>query len=101
MLFELSIIPLGNSSHISDEIAEAVKLIESSGCRYKLTPTSTCIEGQWDEIMPLIRRCHEQIRQHSPHVLTTITIEDEDGAENKLAANVQSVERAVGHQLVH
>jgi uncharacterized protein (TIGR00106 family) len=91
MLVELSIIPIGNDPHTSDEIAVALKVIEQSGL-FELTPSATCIEGEWAEVMPVIQRCHEQVRARCSHVVTTIKIEDEAGAKNKLRSNVPSVE---------
>jgi len=96
MLAELSIIPLGRGQHISSAIAPAISLIETSGLPYQLTPSGTCIEGEWDHVMPLIRRCHDRVRQSSPHVITMIKIEDEEGARDKLTRNVASVKEIVG-----
>jgi uncharacterized protein (TIGR00106 family) len=96
MLVELSIIPIGNGTHTSGEIADALKIIEESGLPFELTPTSTCIEGEWSDVMAVIRRCHEQVRVRCPHVVTTIKIEDDAGAKNKLVANVASVEEKLG-----
>lgn len=95
MLVELAIIPLGKSHHISRDIAPAIALIESSGLPYQLTPSGTCIEGEWDRVMPLIRRCHDRIREASPHVITLIKIEDEEGEHQKLSRNVSSVKEQV------
>jgi uncharacterized protein (TIGR00106 family) len=97
MLVELSIIPIGNGTHTSDEIADALKIIEQSGLPFELTPTSTCIEGEWHEVMPVIQKCHDRVRAQCPHVVTTLKIEDEEGAKNKLQANVASVEEKLGH----
>ena len=99
MLVELTIIPMGGDSHTSDELAEVLKLIDESGLRYQLTPSATCIEGNWEEVMAVIRLCHERVRARCPHVVTNIKIEDEDGATDKLAANVASVEAKVGRPL--
>lgn len=99
MLVELSIIPVGGDSHMSDELAEALKLIDESGLRYELTPSATCIEGEWEEVMALVRRCHERVRSRCPHIVTTIKIEDEAGANDKLHANVASLEEKLGRTL--
>ena len=98
MLAELSIIPVGGSVHSSSELAKALKLVEESGLPYQFTPTGTCIEGEWDKVMPLIRQCHDRIRKGSSHV-TFIKIEDDEGERNKLARNVTSVEDKLGHTL--
>jgi len=99
MLVDVAVIPLGGDTHLSDEIAEILKLVDASGLPYQLTPSGTCIEGGWDEVMPLLRRCHERALQSSSHVITIVRIEDEQGARNKLVSNVASVERKVGHPL--
>jgi uncharacterized protein (TIGR00106 family) len=99
MLFELSIIPLGGDEHLSSRIAKILEIIDASGLPYLLTPMGTCIEGEWDEVMPLIQKCHAEARKESPHVVTTIKIGDEAGAKNKLTSNVTSVEAKVGKRL--
>jgi uncharacterized protein (TIGR00106 family) len=99
MLIELSVIPLGRGEHLSAALAEVLEVVDESGLRYCLTPTGTCIEGEWDAVMDLVKRCHDRARASSRHVLTTIRIEDEEGATNKLDANVDAVERAAGRKL--
>ena len=91
MLFELSVIPLGGDIHLSDELAEVLKVVDGSGLRYQLGPTSTSIEGDWDDVMGTIRECHRQARRASKHVITLIKIEDDEGEHNKIEANVESV----------
>ncbi len=98
MLIELSIIPLG-AKHISSEITEALKIIDDSGLPFQLTPTGTCIEGEWDEVMPVVRQCHERVRQLSPYVITFVKIQDKEGATDQLLHNVECVEAKVGHAL--
>jgi len=99
MLVELSIVPLGCDVQWSDQLAEALKLVDASGLPYVLTPSGTCIEGEWDEVMGLVRQCHERVRRSSPHVLTSIRIEDEEGGRDQLTRNIASVEEKLGRRL--
>jgi uncharacterized protein (TIGR00106 family) len=99
MLVELSIMPLGGDKHVSGELAKALELIDGSGLPYQLTASATLIEGEWDEVMPLIRHCHERVRRMSPHVVTHIKIEDDEGERGKLTSNVTSVEEKLGRPL--
>jgi uncharacterized protein (TIGR00106 family) len=99
MLFQLSIIPVGGDAHLSNEIAKALDLIDASGLPYQLTAAATLIEGEWDEVMPLIKQCHAAVRKLSPHVITLVKIEDDAGERNKLSRNVTSVEEKVGRDL--
>lgn len=99
MLVDLTILPLRGGRHISDELAEAIKLIDASGLPYQLTPSGTCIEGNWEEVMPLIQRCHNVIRSMSSHLVTLIKIEEEHDKENKLTTNIESVEQRLGRSV--
>jgi uncharacterized protein (TIGR00106 family) len=98
MLIEFSIIPLGGDQHISSLVAEALKIVDASGLPYQLTPLGTCLEGEWEEVMTVVRLCHERIRQTSPRVITSIKIEDDAGATDILIHNVTSVEEKIGHK---
>lgn len=99
MLVQISVTPLGTGTSLSDEIAEVLRLVDESGLPYLLTPSGTCVEGEWDEVMPLVRRCHERVRELSPHVVTTLRIEDQEGKRNQITENVRSVEERVGRRL--
>ena len=99
MLVEPSIIPIGAAANWSDELAEALKLIDASGLPYQLNPSSTCIEGEWDEVMALVKRCHDRARQSSRQVVTIVKIEDEEGVRDQLTRNVATVEEKAGRPL--
>ena len=99
MLVDVTVIPLRGGRHTSDEVAEVIKLIDASGLPYQLTPSGTCIEGDWGAVMPLIQRCHNVVRSMSSHVVTLIKIEDESGKTNKLTTNIESVEHRIGRSV--
>ena len=87
MLVEFTIISFTPDPHLNELIADALKLMDDSGLSYELTESMTCIEGEWDEIMPVIRKCHNLVRAVSPHIVTVIKIEDEVGANNMMPAD--------------
>lgn len=96
MLPDLAIIPIGHTPHTSQVLAEILKTIKDSGLPYQLTPSSTCIEGSWDDIMALVKRCHQIARSDTPHVLTLLRLEDDEKSFGKLASNSRSVEEKAG-----
>ena len=61
MLVEFSIVPVGVGSSIGDQLAEVLKIVDASGLPYKVNPMGTVIEGQWDEVMRLIKKCHNTV----------------------------------------
>lgn len=91
MLFELSLIPINASGRLSDHLAEAARIIDKSGLNYEVTPSSTCVTGDWDAVMPVLKRCHEKMRTVSDHVVTTIKVEDDAISPPTLSGNVGHV----------
>jgi uncharacterized protein (TIGR00106 family) len=55
----LQVLPSSLKNHPYDIVDEAIKVIEQSGLKYKVTPFETVIEGHYDEIMNLVKRVQE------------------------------------------
>ena len=96
MLLELSVIPLGRGRSISADIADLVRIIDTSGLDYRLTATGTIIEGGWDQLMEVARKCHTEMRKKTERVITFMKIDDYAERTGRLTAAVASVERKVG-----
>jgi uncharacterized protein (TIGR00106 family) len=99
MLFEFSIIPMGAGTSAGKEIARAVEIVEQSGLPYKLNPMGTVVEGTWDEVMEIVKKCHDAILSHSGRVITSIKIDDRPGRANMMETKVQSVEKTLGKEV--
>jgi len=99
MLVEFSIIPIGIGSSIGDQLAKVLKTVDESGLPYKVNPMGTVIEGEWDEVMRLIKKCHKTVIKEGERVLTTISIDDRKGKGNRIDEKVKSIERRLGKTL--
>ena len=97
MIAEFSIFHINECTPISRNVADIVKLVETSGLSYRLTTSTVCVEGEWEELLSLIRKCHEHVRAETSHVMTTISIEDEEGPLNKLEDLSRSLEEKITH----
>jgi uncharacterized protein (TIGR00106 family) len=86
---------------MSKDIARVIDILESSGLDYRLGPMSTDIEGEWDQVMAAIRRCHEVVTQNHDRVITSIVIDDRKQQPHHLADMITSVERHLGRQVKH
>ena len=54
-LISVSIYPMGVEGSLSAHVSEVVKVIESSGLPSRTTSMSTEIEGEWDEVMKVVK----------------------------------------------
>ncbi len=99
MIVNFSIVPIGKGNSLSTQVADVLKIVDESGINYKLHSMGTILEGDWDEILRLIKKCHERTLEDSDRVLTTITIDDRKGKSGRIVGKVQSVERKLGREL--
>lgn len=99
MLAQISIVPVGTGEEIKELIAKVLKIVDKSELDYQLTSMGTIIEGDWDEIMALVRKCHEEIRNFADRIVTNITIDDRKNMTGRLKNKVLEVEYALGGSL--
>ena len=99
MLIEFSIIPIGAGSSIGDQLARVLKIVDASGLPYKINPMGTVIEGSWNEIIKLIKKCHDTVMKSEDRVYTTISIDDRKGKPNRIEEKVKSIEKRIGKTL--
>jgi uncharacterized protein (TIGR00106 family) len=95
MILEVTIFPLGEMS-LSRYVAEIIRIFEEADLTYELHPMGTIIEGDWDEVMPIIHRAHERIFElGAARVSTTITIDDRRDKQVKKEDKVASVKKKI------
>ena len=96
MLLELSVIPLARGRSISADLADLMKLIDASGLDYRLTAAGTIIEGTWDQVMGIAKKCHSEMRKKTERVITLMKVDDYAERSGRLTAAVESVEKKMG-----
>jgi len=101
MLASFSVIPVGLGEELKEHVARVLALVDESGLDYKLGAMQTTVEGDFDAVMALIVKCHRVMREVSPRVLTSITIDDREGAKNRLSGKVTDVEEVLKRRLSH
>ncbi len=99
MLLELSVIPLGRGRSISADLADLARIIDTSGLDYRLTAAGTIIEGTWDQLMEVARKCHAEMRKKTDRVVTFMKVDDYEQRTGRLTAAVASIEQKVGKPL--
>ena len=93
MLCAFSITPLGVGDSVGDAVADAVKLVRESGLPNETNAMFTNVEGDWDEVMTLLKRCVDTIASRAPRVSVVVKIDHRPGAEDMMHGKVASVER--------
>lgn len=100
MLADFRVVPIGTgSSSLSGQLAEVMDVVEQSGISYKANDMRTVIEGDWDTVMGLIKKCHDRVMENSERVSTIITIDERKGRTVHIGEKVASIEGILGRSL--
>ncbi len=57
MIAAFSITPLGVGEGVGEQVADAVRVVRESGLPNRTDPMFTTVEGEWDEVMDVVKRC--------------------------------------------
>jgi len=101
MVASFSIVPIGVGEELRQHVAKVLDVIDKCGLPYKLGAMHTTVEGEAEEVMALIMRCHSLMLEAAPRVLTHIAIDDRQGAVGRLDGKVAEVEEVLGRKLSH
>jgi uncharacterized protein (TIGR00106 family) len=93
MIAAFSITPLGGGESVGASVAEAVRLVRRSGLPNETNAMFTNVEGEWDEVMSLIRECVTKVSETAPRVSVVIKVDHRPGVTGALRHKVESVER--------
>jgi uncharacterized protein (TIGR00106 family) len=93
MLVAFSVTPLGAGESVGEAVADAVRVVRESGLPSETGAMFTTIEGEWDEVMPVVKRCIDAVERHAPRVSVVMKIDHRPGVTGALESKVASVER--------
>ena len=99
LLAEISMWPMDRGESVSPYVARVLDIIDRSGLPYRLGPLGTCIEGEWDEVMAVVKRCFDALAADSNRVAITMKCDWRKGRSGSLDQKVASVEQKLGRKL--
>ncbi len=99
MLLEFSMAPLAKGESVGEYVARSLEIIDRSGVPYRLNPMGTVLEGEWDEVMSVVRQCLEAMSGDCDRVTCTIKFDWRREATGRLSSKVASVEKRLGRPL--
>ena len=99
---ELSLFPVGKGEHLHQYVARALDVIDKSKIKYQLGPMGTTLEGSWDEVFRVVKKCFEVMRKDSHRAYGTLKVDYKFNSNkpDEMKAKVRSVERSLGRKLV-
>ncbi|MCX8012615.1 MAG: MTH1187 family thiamine-binding protein [Desulfobacterota bacterium] len=100
LLVELSMFPIDKGESLSPYVSRVLEVIDKSGLHYKLNSMGTVIEGEWEEVMELVKKCHQELEKDCNRISTLIKIDYRKGNISRIEAKIKAVEKILGRSLM-
>ena len=97
MLVAFSISPTAadDTGSVSEAVAAAVRVVRESGLPNETNAMFTNIEGEWDEVMAVVKRAVDAVAAVSPRVGLVLKADIRPGYDGQLTAKVERIEEAL------
>jgi uncharacterized protein YqgV (UPF0045/DUF77 family) len=84
---------------VHDAVAAAVQIVRDSGLPNRTTSMFTELEGEWDEVMDVVKRATEAVTAYGSRVSLVLKADIRPGYSGELDGKIERLERAIdeGH----
>ena len=93
MIVAFSVTPLGVGEEVGALVADAVRVVRDSGLPNDTNAMFTNLEGEWDEVMTVVKAAVEAVAAKAPRVSLVLMADLRPGVVDGLTSKVDSVER--------
>jgi uncharacterized protein (TIGR00106 family) len=94
VLVAFSVSPLGGESDsVGDAVARAVRVVRESGLPNETNAMFTLLEGDWDEVMTVVKRAVDAVQAGAPRVSLVLKADIRPGHVGQLHAKIARMEQ--------
>jgi uncharacterized protein (TIGR00106 family) len=100
VLFEFAMFPTDKGESVSAYVSRILKVIDTSGVSYKLTPMGTVVEVEtMDEALAVIGKAYQALAGDCNRIYSAVKLDIRSGQGGRLEGKVKSVEAKLGKKL--
>ncbi|MFP8965150.1 MTH1187 family thiamine-binding protein [Pokkaliibacter sp. CJK22405] len=97
VIVDLCVIPLGVGVSVANYVAECQRVLEAAGLSYQMHAYGTNIEGEWDEVMAAVKKCHEVVHEKgAPRISSSLKIGTRTDRDQSMQDKIDSVHEILG-----
>ncbi|WP_280475564.1 MTH1187 family thiamine-binding protein [Nocardia farcinica] len=93
MIVAFSVTPLGTGVEVGKAVAEAVRVVRASGLPNRTDAMFTTLEGEWDEVMRVVKQATDAILAVAPRCSLVLKADIRPGVTDAMTAKVATIER--------
>lgn len=92
MIVAFSVTPLSIGDEVGEAVADAVRVVRRSGLPNHTDAMFTSIEGEWDEVMAVVKEAVDAVRVKSARVSIVLKADIREGVTDGLSSKVAELE---------
>ena len=96
ILLDFSMAPMGKGESVAPYVARCLEIVADSGLDYRLHAMGTTLEGEWDEVFAVVRKCFEALKPECERLSCSIKVDYRKGPTGRLESKVRHVQDLVG-----
>jgi uncharacterized protein (TIGR00106 family) len=96
VILSFTLVPINAGMSLSKYVAETERILEKSGLTYKLHANGTNVEGDWDEVMDVIKKCQISVHEMgAERIFTTIQLGTRTDKDQTMDDKIRSVKEKI------
>jgi uncharacterized protein (TIGR00106 family) len=93
VIVAFSVTPIGAGEDVGEAVAAAVRVVRESGLPNRTDAMFTSLEGEWDEVMAVVKDAVDAVRAVSNRVSLVLKADIREGVTDGLTSKIESLER--------
>src|SRR5437879_13586350 len=99
VLLEFSMAPLGKGESVGKYVARSLEIVDKSGVDYRLNPMGTFLEGDWDDVVGVVKQFFGRLKKDCKRISCSIKVDYGQETQRRLNAKVPCVEKRLARHL--
>ena len=93
VMIDLCVVPIGVGTSVSEYVTACERVFQDAGLSHQMHAYGTNVEGEWDDVMAAVKRCHEAVHEMgAPRVTSSMRFGTRTDRTQTMADKIASVE---------
>ena len=93
VMVDLCVVPVGVGTSVSEYVTACERVFQDAGLSHEMHAYGTNVEGDWDDVMAAVKRCHEVVHEMgAPRITSSMRFGTRTDRTQTMADKVASVE---------
>ncbi len=97
VMIDICIVPVGVGTSVSKYVAKCQDIFKEAKLSYAMHSYGTNVEGEWDEVMAAVKKCHEEIHEMgAPRITSSMRLGTRTDRNQTMQDKIDSVREVLG-----